>query len=57
LGRAKGNEMHIYWKNLYLFAKVTQVSDVANGSLFVRNFGFKAKIVHLESGPLFENQK
>jgi hypothetical protein len=33
LDEAKGNEMHIYWKNLYIWAKVTQVSDVARGPL------------------------
>jgi hypothetical protein len=34
LDGANGNKMHIwYWKNISIFAKVSQVSDVAHGPL------------------------
>jgi hypothetical protein len=34
LGGANGNEMHIYyWKNIFIRAKVIQLSDVAHGPL------------------------
>jgi hypothetical protein len=29
----KGNEIHIYWQCLYIWVKVTQVSDVVHGHL------------------------
>jgi hypothetical protein len=32
-GEAKGNEMHIHWENIYIWANVTQVSHVAHALL------------------------